>query len=351
MRDPAPTVDRTILRRLPKAELHCHLDGSVRPATLLELAREYGVEMPVPTATQLGDYMIVRDARNLEDYLARFEVTLSVMQHADALERIAYELAEDAHGDGVMYLEVRFSPVLNIRAGLEMHDVVEAVTRGLARAERAHGIVSRVIICALRHLDPGVSLELARLAVAQETSGVVGFDLAGGEQGHPAARHVGAFDYARSHDLACTCHAGEGDGAASIRDAIHTCGAHRVGHGTRLLEDRALMEFVNDRRIPIEICLTSNVQTRAAASYETHPVRQYFDAGIHVVLNTDNRLMSGTTLTDEYHHAASSLGFTLPQLARIALNGFESAFLPLRDRQTLLERARERLISLGVVPA
>ena len=351
MSDPASTIDRTILRRLPKAELHCHLDGSVRPATMLELAREYGVEMPAPTAEQLRDFMIVRDARDLEDYLARFDVTLSVMQHADALERIAYELAEDAHGDGVLYLEVRFSPVLNIRAGLEMHDVVAAVTRGLARAERAHGIMSRVIICALRHLDPGVSLELARLAVSHDASGVVGFDLAGGEQGHPASRHVGAFDYARSHDLACTCHAGEGDGAASIRDAIHTCGAHRVGHGTRLLEDRALMEFVNDRRIPIEICITSNVQTRAAASYETHPVRQYFDAGIKVVLNTDNRLISGTTLTDEYQLAASSLGFTLPQLARIALNGFESAFLPLRDRQTLLERARERLMSLGIAPA
>lgn len=350
MSDPAAPIDRTILRRLPKAELHCHLDGSVRPATMLELARECGVEMPAATADQLREFMIVRDARNLEDYLGRFDVTLSVMQHAHALERIAYELAEDAHAEGVMYLEVRFSPVLNIRGGLGMHDVVEAVARGLARAERAHGIVSRIIICALRHLDPGMSLELARLAVAYEARGVAGFDLAGGERGNPASHHVGAFDYARSHDLACTCHAGEGDGASSIRDAIHTCGAHRVGHGTRLLEDAALMDFVNDRRIPIEICITSNVQTRATASYATHPVRQFFDAGINVVLNTDNRLMSGTTLTDEYHHAASSLGFTLPELARVALNGFESAFLPLRDRQTLIALAQERLSSLGIAP-
>jgi adenosine deaminase len=348
MRESPPAIDRDILRRLPKAELHCHLDGSVRPETLLDLADEYGVALPRSTATDLREFMIVRDARNLDDYLARFDVTLSVMQHADALERIAYELAADARADGVLYIEVRFSPVLNIRAGLEMHEVVEAVARGLARAERELGIMSRVIICALRHLDPGVSLELARLAVAYETRGVAGFDLAGGEQGHPASRHAGAFDYARSHDLACTCHAGEGDGAASIREAIHSCGAHRVGHGTRLFEDRGLLEFVNDRRIPIEICITSNVQTRAATSYETHPVRQYFDAGLNVVLNTDNRLMSGTTLTDEYHHAARSLGFTLPELARIALNGFESAFLSLRDRQTLVARAREQLASLGI---
>ena len=350
MTEAAAPIDRELLRRLPKAELHCHLDGSVRPDTLLQLAGEYGVAMPRGTARELGDFMIVRDARNLEDYLARFDITLSVMQHAGALERIAYELAEDAHADGVLYIEVRFSPVLNIRGGLEMHDVVEAVSRGLARAEREFGIQSRVIICALRHLDPGVSLELARLAVAAEPHGVVGFDLAGGEAGHPASRHAGAFDYARSHDLACTCHAGEGDGATSIREAIHACGAHRVGHGTRLIEDRALMEFVNDRRIPIEICLTSNVQTRAAASYGTHPLRQYFDAGLNVILNTDNRLMSGTTLTDEYHHAACALGFSISELARMALNGFESAFLSLRERQALVARARQRLATLGVTP-
>jgi adenosine deaminase len=348
MSDQPAAADREILLRLPKAELHCHLDGSARPQTLIDLAREHGVEMPRATAAELRDFMLVRDARNLEDYLGRFDVTLSVMQHAEALERVAFELAEDAHADGVLYLEVRFSPVLNIRAGLEMHEVVEAVTRGLARAGREYGIVSRVIICALRHLDPGVSLELARLAVAYETAGVAGFDLAGGERGNPASRHAGAFDYARSHDLACTCHAGEGDGASSIREAIHTCGAHRIGHGTRLFEDRALMEFVNDRRIPMEICITSNVQTRATPSYETHPVRRYFDAGLNVVLNTDNRLMSGTTLTDEYQHAARALRFTLPELARIALNGFESAFLPMRDRQQLVARARERMTALGV---
>jgi len=333
-------LDRDTLLRLPKAELHCHLDGSVRPATLLDLAKQFGARMPRGDAESLREFMTVRDARTLEDYLTRFEVTLSVMQRADALERIAYELAEDARREGVLYLEVRFSPILNVQEGLSVQDVVDAVLRGLARAERALGIVSRVIICALRNLTPDVSMELARLTVAYRGRGVVGFDLAGGEQGHPASRHAAAFEYALGHDMACTCHAGEGDGASSVREAVHACGAHRIGHATRLFEDDSLLQFVNDRRIALEICLTSNVQTKAAPSYAAHPLRRYFDAGLNVVLNTDNRLMSNTTLTDEYLHAARDLHFTLDELAAVALNGFESAFLPFAEREALLARAR-----------
>src|SRR5688572_14412421 len=219
------SIDRELLRQLPKAELHCHLDGSVRPETLIDLGREQGVKMPRDDAAALRDYMTVRDAKNLEDYLKRFEVTLSVMQNAPALERIAYELAEDAHRDGVMYLETRFSPVLNVKAGLKAHDVVEAVLKGLRRAESELGVVARVIICGLRHLEPDISLTLAQLAVAYRDRGVVGFDLAGGEKGNPASRHRKAFEFARSHDMACTCHAGEGDSGASIREAVHVCGA------------------------------------------------------------------------------------------------------------------------------
>ena len=344
---PQSAVDHDLLRRLPKAELHCHLDGSVRPQTLLDLAREYGVTMPRTEARALGDHMTVRDAHGLEDYLSRFAVTLSVMQRREALERIAYELAEDAHRDGVWYLEVRFAPVLSLHGGLAPEEVVDAVVKGLNRAEREYGIVARVIVTALRDLAPAVSLEMAKLAVAYRGKGVVGFDLAGGEAGHPAAAHAAAFTFARSHDMACTCHAGEGDGADSVRAAVHSCGAHRVGHGTRLFEDPALMEYVNDRRIPIEICITSNIQTRAARSYETHPVRQYFDAGLNVVLNTDNRLMSATTLTDEYAHAASHLGFTFAELTKIALNGFESAFLHFKERETLIARARQHIAEMS----
>lgn len=344
-----PNLDRDLLRRLPKAELHCHLDGSVRPATLLELGAEQRVVMPAQTEASLREYMIVRDARNLEDYLARFEVTLSVMQTEAALERIAYELGLDAAAEGVRYIEVRYAPVLNIRGGLSLGAAVEAPLRGLARAERERGIIGRVIICGIRNMSPEVSLELARLAVDYRKQGVVGFDLAGGESGNPASLHVKAFEHARCNDLACTCHAGEGDGAESVRQAVHVCGASRLGHATRLIEDESLLEYVNDRRIALEICLTSNVQTRATDSYETHPLRQYYERGLNVVLNTDNRLMSGVSLVDEYEHAVR-LGFGFDDLAIMALNGFESNFLPWDERRVLIERARAEIAALRAAP-
>ena len=342
----ASSIDRELLRRLPKAELHCHLDGSLRPSTLLELADEHDVALPTRTADALRDYMRVSNAASLEDYLERFEVTLSVMQTADALERISYELAEDAAAEGVRYLEVRFAPVLNVRRGLSLGDVLDASLRGLERATARHRIIPRVIVTALRNMSPDFSRELASLAVAYRDRGVVGFDLAGAERGHPAAQHAAAFRYAREHDLACTCHAGEGDDASSVRQAVHVCGANRIGHATRLVEDESLAQYVNDRRIPLEICLTSNVQTRATARYETHPLRRYFDRGMNVVLNTDNRLMSDTTLTDEYELAATHLGFTFDELCEVARNGFASAFLPWEERRQLLEDVEREITAL-----
>lgn len=334
------------LRQLPKAELHCHLDGSVRPATLLDLAREARVQMPRHTAEELAEFMRVDDANSLEDYLRRFDVTVSVMQTEEALERIAYELAEDAAEDGVRYIEIRNAPILNVVHGLTLVQAVEAPLRGLRRAEKDFGIIGRSIICALRAFTPEESLEMAQLAVEFRNDGVVAFDLAGGEKGHPAARHAAAFRYAREHNLAVTVHAGEGDGAESVREAVHICGANRIGHGTRLIEDPDLTQYVNDRRIALEVCLTSNVQTKVADSYEAHPLREYFDRGLNVTLNTDNRLMSGTTLTDEYVHAAEHLGFTVDELAGIALNGFESAFLPWEERLMLIEEASDKIEEL-----
>ncbi|HEY4306672.1 MAG TPA: adenosine deaminase [Gemmatimonadaceae bacterium] len=340
-------ITSELLRLLPKAELHCHLDGSVRPETLIELGREYRKAMPRDDADSLREYMRVDDAKSLEDYLARFDVTLSVMQTAESLERIAYELSIDAAREGVRYIEIRYSPVLNVKEGLSFGEAVEAPLRGLERAERDGGAMARVIICGLRHLDPQVSLELARLAVSYKHRGVVAFDLAGGELGFPASAHAAAFAHAREHDLPCTCHAGEGADASYVRDAIHLCGAHRIGHATRLIEDESLTQYVNDRRIALEICLTSNVQTKAVESYEQHPLRNYYDRGMNVVLNTDNRLMSGTTLTDEYALAARHFDFTLDDLARIALNGFESSFLPYEKREELIEKIKRDLVALG----
>ena len=331
------------LRQLPKAELHCHLDGSLRPATLLDLAREHRIPMPKQTPEELAEVMRADDAQSLEDYLRLFDVTVSVMQTADALERIAYELAEDAAEDGVRYIEVRNAPILNVVQGLTLVEAVEAPLRGLRRAEKDFGITGRFIIVALRHFAAEHSLEMAKLAVEFKNDGVVAFDLAGAEKGNPASAHAAAFRYAREHNLAVTVHAGEGDGPESIRQAVHLCGANRIGHGTRLIEDPDLMQYVNDRRIALEVCLTSNVQTKVAASYATHPLREYFDRGLNVTLNTDNRLMSATTLTDEYVYAAEHLGFTMDELAGIALNGFESAFLPWEERLMLIEEVSDRI--------
>ena len=336
---PLPVAsDRSMLRRLPKAELHCHLDGSLRPSTMVELARDYKVTLPRDDVDALRDYMRVDDARTLEDYLMRFDTTLSVMQTAEALERIAYELAIDVAAEGVRYIEMRYAPPLNTLQGLTHAQAVEAPLRGIAKAQRETDITARVIVCSLRHYDPALSLQLAELAVAYKDRGVVGFDLAGGEIGNPASRHAAAFEYCRDHGLGCTCHAGEGDGPESIRQAVHDCHAHRIGHATRLLEDPELAEEVHERGIALELCLTSNVQTRATERYDTHPLRQFLARGMNVCLNTDNRLMSATTLVDEYHHAAISCDCTFDELAGMALDGFRSSFLSDAEKVPLVAR-------------
>lgn len=343
-------ITTELLRRLPKAELHCHLDGSVRPATLLDLARDQRVTMPRDDAEALAVFMRVDDARDLEDYLAKFSVTLSVMQTAEAMERIAYELAEDGAREGIRYMEIRFAPMLNTRGGLTTAKVLEHAVRGLRRAEREYGILSRVIVCALRQLPPAKSLEAATLATEFREDGVVGFDLAGGESGHPASEHAAAFQLARDRGLRCTCHAGEGAGAESVAEAMHSCHAHRIGHGTRLAEDPALLREAGEKGIAIECCLTSNVQTHATPSLDRHPFRQYFDAGLQVSLNTDNRLMSDTDLVTEYGLAAKHLGFTIAELARVARTSFTNAFLPDAERLALLARVDAELAAVAGGP-
>jgi adenosine deaminase len=334
---------RTRLHRLPKAELHVHLDGSLRPETMLELAAASDIPMPADDPDALRRYMHVQDARSLVEYLERFTITLSVMQTADALERIAYELAEDLAAENVWYAEIRYSPILNTREGLPLTEAVEAPLRGLARARRDLGIRTALIICGIRNMDPATSRDLADLTVAFKGRGVVAFDLAGAEYNYPAKKHKDAFFTVRNRNMAATIHAGEAYGPESIHQALHYCGAHRIGHGTRLYEDEDLMAYVRDFRVPIEVCLTSNVQTRAVASFETHPLRRYFDAGLVLSLNTDNRLMSGTTVTEEYWRAHLHLGFTWEELVRISMMTFESAFLPWDEKLELLGAVAARI--------
>ena len=319
-------VTRERLLALPKAELHVHLDGSLRPATLLELARERGVSLPAADPAALARHMVASDTSSLVEYLARFDLTLAVMQDAEAIERIAYELAEDNAAEGVRYVEVRYCPSLNTRADLTAEGSVEAALRGLRRAEADFPVRCALIVCGLRHFEPAVNVALAELAVAYRGRGVVAFDLAGPEAGHPPRDHLAAFQVAARANLPITIHAGEAAGPDSIRQALLECGAKRIGHGTRLDEDPELLAYVRDFRIPLEVCLTSNVQTGVVRSIADHPLRRYLDEGLVVTLCTDNRLISGVTLTDEYERAAGELGLSFGELERVAAMGLASAF-------------------------
>jgi len=340
-----PQLSRDALRRWPKAELHVHLDGCLRPATMLQLARKSGVRLPADTPEALAAALSVKGAHSLEEYLTKYQYTLAVMQTPEALERIAYEFVLDVAAENVRYVEVRYSPLLH-RPALTMTQAIEAPLRGIKRAEAETGTKVGLIVCAIRTRPPAESLELARAAVDYRTAGLVAFDLAGAERGHPAADHKAAFALAAQHGLACTCHAGEGDGAASIHQALHVCGAQRIGHGTRLGEDPALLEEVVARRVPLEMCLTSNLHTHAVGAIAEHPFRRYLERGVQVSLNTDGRLMDGITLTDEYFLAHTALGLTREQLARAVLNACESAFLPDYEKVALVARVQSELEAL-----
>ena len=340
-RSPAQ-LSKDVLRRWPKVELHVHLDGCLRPATMLELARAQGVRLPADTPTGLAEALSTKNAHSLEEYLQTYEYTLAVMQTPAALERIAYEFVVDVAAEGIRYVEVRYSPLLH-RPALSLTQAIEAPLRGIERATAETGTRVGLITCAIRTLPPADSLELARAAADYRGGGVVAFDLAGAEAGHPARDHAAAFRHAAAHGLACTCHAGEADGAGSIHEALHVCGAMRIGHGTRLEEDPALLAEVVDRAVPLEMCLTSNVHTHAVSAVAAHPFRRYLEQGVRVSLNTDGRLMDGITLTDEYHLAHTALGLTPDQLRQSVFNACEAAFLPDADKVALIERVKAEL--------
>jgi adenosine deaminase len=340
-------LTRELIDRLPKAELHTHLDAALRPETMIELAHGARFALPSQDPAELRRFMRVDDAADLEDYLKRFEYTIPLLQSAEAIERVSYEMVEDAARDGIRYLEVRYCPWLSRHQGLSPERALEAELAGLARGERDFGVVARVINCSLRHYDPAISLDIARLSVAYRDRGVVAFDLAGAEAGRPAGAHGAAFDVALEGNLGITVHAGEAAGAASIAEAVRRCHADRIGHGTRLHEDPALLRYVRDRRILLEINITSNVQTHAVPQASAHPVRRYFDEGVAVTLCTDGWLMCGVTLSDEYWLAHTALGFSRDEIDRMVLDAFAGAFLPWPERRTLLHDVASELRALA----
>jgi adenosine deaminase len=327
--------------------LHEHLDGVLRPKTVIELARsaEYD-QLPTEDPEALARWFHQgANQGSLPKYLEGFAHTIAVMQTEEALERVAYEQAEDLHRDGVVYFESRFAPVFHTQRGLTHQQVVSAVLKGLERGRTDFGVSCGLIICAMRNMD--VSLEMAELAVDFRERGVVGFDLAGEEGGYPPKKHVDAFHYIQRQNFNITIHAGEGFGKESIWQAIQYCGAHRIGHGTRLIDDIAVVDgkavklgdiaqYVLDKRIPLEICLISNVHTGAARSVSEHPFKIFYQAKFRVTLNTDNRLMSDTTMTKEFEAAADTLGLSLEDFEKITINAMKSAFLPYDQRCDLI---------------
>lgn len=344
------SLSREKILAMPKAELHCHLDGSLRLPTMIELARERRVELPADEPEAL--FKALRLGQNydsLVDYLEVFRHTLSVMQDRESLERTAFELAEDCARENVRWLEVRYSPILHTEQGLSLPQVMDAVLDGLHRAERQYPIRCGVIVCGIRNINPATSLRLAELAVAYKNSGVVGFDLAGAEANFPAKDHREAFYLIRKNLINCTVHAGEAYGPESIHQALHNLNAQRIGHSTRLKEDGALLNYMNDRRIPIEACPTSNVQTRVVPEFGDHPIRFYLDYGLRVTINTDNRLISDTTVTEELWRCVQAFKLSETDVAKLITNGFKSAFLPYREKKAMLHAALTEMGYAGVL--
>jgi adenosine deaminase len=360
MARPAPLDELSFLQRLPKVVLHEHLDGSLRPATVLELAHEIGYGgLPENEPEALGAWFARgADRGSLPLYLEGFRHTSAVLQTESALDRAAYEFVEDQAADGVVYVEVRFAPRFHTAKGLGLDAVMRAVLGGLARGARDFGVGTGLIVCAMRNESAAESLKMAELALAYRDAGCVAFDLAGEEAGHPAAEHAEAFRLVARENFSITIHAGESFGPASIWQALHYCGAHRIGHGVRLVEDIVrhkgeivrvgrLAQYVLDKRIPLELCLSSNVQTGATPSLERHPFPIFRELGLRVTLNTDNRLMSATSMSEEFRLAVRQFQLTLDDLETLSINAMKSAFAPYAERcRFIFERIKEPFAAL-----
>ncbi|HEY3003155.1 MAG TPA: adenosine deaminase [Kribbellaceae bacterium] len=345
------TLAPDVIRAAPKVLLHDHLDGGLRPATIIDLAAGIGHRLPRTDANELGRWFVESaDSGSLERYLETFDHTVAVMQTADAISRVAAECVEDLAADGVVYAEVRYAPEQHLAEGLSLEQVVDAVAEGFeagmaAAAAAGTTIVARQLLTAMRH--QARSREIAELAVAYRDDGVVGFDIAGAEAGYPPTRHLDAFEYLQRENAHFTIHAGEAFGLPSIWQAIQWCGADRLGHGVRIIDDieptvdgarlGRLASYVRDKRIPLEMCPSSNVQTGAAASIAEHPIGLLAKLRFRVTVNTDNRLMSGTTMTRELALLSEAFGYDLDDLRWFAINAMKSAFIPFDERLAIID--------------
>jgi len=340
-------IDLALIRQAPKVLLHDHLDGGLRPVTVIELARDAGYDgLPTTDPGELAAFFTSgADRKSLELYLEGFAHTVAVMQTYDGIVRVSQECAEDLAADGVVYAEVRYAPELSIGGGLTMDEVVSAVLEGFRRGSASSGISMGFIVTAMRQFAR--SVEVAELAVRHRDEGVVGFDVAGPEAGFPPTRHLDAFNLIHQANFHLTIHAGEAFGLPSIWEALQWCGAQRLGHGVRIVDDITmggdgevaigrLAAFVRDMRVPLEMCPTSNVHTGAVASIEEHPIDLLRRLRFRVTVNTDNRLMSGVTLSDEFATLSRVFGFGLDEMQWLTLNAMKSAFNAFDERLRLI---------------
>jgi adenosine deaminase len=342
-----PSLDLATIRRAPKALLHDHLDGGLRPRTVIELAAESRYrELPTTDPDELARWFTRgADRKSLEVYLEAFRHTVAVMQTHDAIERAAAECVEDLAADGVVYAEVRMAPELLTDGGLSLDEAVEAMLAGLRRGAAERPITVGLIVTAMR--QAARSVEIAELAIRHRDSGVVGFDIAGPEAGYPPSRHLEAFQLIARENFHVTIHAGEGFGLPSIWEALQRCGAERLGHGVRIVDDITirpdgrvalgrLASYVRDRRVPLEMCPTSNVHTAAAPSIAEHPIDLLRRLRFRATVNTDNRLMSGITLSSEFAMLSAAFGIGLDEMEWLTLNAMKSAFWPFDGRLRII---------------
>jgi adenosine deaminase len=341
----APTLEQ--IRRAPKVVLHDHLDGGLRPATVIDLARDTGHSLPTTDVDELARWFVEGARRHdLDLYLETFEHTVGVMQSKDALVRVAAECAEDLAADGIVYAEVRFAPELHIQGGLSLDEVVDAVLEGFRLGSAGRGITIGTLATAMRHAAN--SSEIAELALRHRDDGVVGFDIAGSEAGNPPTRHLAAFQEIAKANSHITIHAGEAFGLPSIWEAVQLCGAERLGHGVRIVDDITVDEaarahlgrlaaFVRDRRVALEMCPTSNVHTGAAPSITEHPIRLLTRLRYRVTVNTDNRLMSDITLSQEFHNLVEAFGWGWDEIEWFTVNAMKSAFWPFDQRLRIIQ--------------
>ncbi len=336
-------MNEQIILEMPKVLLHDHLDGGLRTETIVELAKETGYEkLPSNDPGELGKWFFDNaNSGSLPLYLRGFDHTIALMQTPEALERVAYEMMEDMKKDNIVYIETRFAPVFHVNSKIHYNEVVQAVLKGLERGKRDFGVEYGLILCAMRNMQ--ISQEIAELAVDFREKGVVGFDLAGEEGGYPPKKHVDAFHYIQRENFNITIHAGEAFGKESIWQAIQWCGAHRIGHATRLIEDMAisdgqvvklgtLAQYVLDKRIPLEVCPSSNLHTGVVKDLKDHPFGVLLKEKFRLTINTDNRLMSNTTLSNEFKLTTLTFNLAFDDLEKLTINAMKSAFIDYKSR-------------------